>query len=202
MSRNNETGWWGRRSLLGKIGIIAGSVVAGIFVLGIVLSLATGPTSDAETVRSPTTDVAPTLAPLPVATRAPTRSAETDRFTQVQYEAWLVNTELHVLMRRLSGLLASPQLNDPAWREELDLIGFRLEYIPHEARGVRPPADYDKFHQIMLQAMDEAASAGTMLQEWVASGSVTFSTEWDTRLAGHLERGSALTNDAQRAIPK
>ena len=159
MSRNNETGWWGRRSLLGKIGIIAGSVVAGIFVLVIVLGLVAGPTSDAETVRSstPVSETEHMVAP------TATLTSELGGYTRIQYEAWWQNTELGELMNRLALLMLHPQPTDPAWRDELDLIGFRLETVAIEAQGVRPPAAFADLHVKVLEATEHWAHVGRML---------------------------------------
>ena len=192
MSRNNETGWWGRRSLLGKIGIIAGSVVAGIFVLVIVLGLVAGPMSDAETVRSSTPvseteyKVAPTA----------TRTSELARYTRIQYEAWWQNTEVGELMNHLAILMLHPQPTDPAWREELDLIGFRLETVAIEAQGVRPPVAFADLHVKVLGATGHWAHVGRMLQDWNASGATRFSDEWIAEVERHLAQGSALLEQA------
>ena len=192
MSRNNETGWWGRRSLLGKIGIIAGSVVAGIFVLVIVLGLATGPTSDAETVRSgtPVSEMEHTVAP------TATLTSEPARYTRTQYEAWWQNTELGELMNRLALLTTYPRRNDPMWRDELDLIGFRLETVAIEAQGVRPPAAFADMHGKMLKATEHWAHVGRMLQDWSASGATEFSDDWTAEVERHLTQGAALLEQA------
>ena len=49
MSQNNERGWWGRRRLISKIGIVIGGSVGGLFVLFFAFAMVAVTQADKET---------------------------------------------------------------------------------------------------------------------------------------------------------
>lgn len=70
----------------------------------------------------------------------------------------------------LSSLASSPQLNDPAWRAQVDQQITNLRGLIGEARALTPPEDLAGMHQTYLGALAQLEQVTVTVESAVSSG--------------------------------
>ncbi len=90
-------------------------------------------------------------------------------------------------LAELRELASNPQLDDPVWREEIDVQMAALRNLIAEARALTPPAALAGAHQTYLDALDQLEQALTAVEEAVTASDAV-RVEDATRLMAEAEQ--------------